>query len=172
MAAISDSSPLILFGTAQRLDLLRRVFSRIIIPTGVRDEVLASGAMLPGAESVARATWITNQSVADTTEAGDPLAQLGRGEREAILLARQRGGRLAVLLDDRGARRVAEQLGLQVYGSAGVLVLAKEVGAISAVRPELDRLLGAGLYLSESVYRRALTAAGETPGEPPEPIEG
>jgi len=46
MAAICDSSPLIIFSRAQRLDHLRRLFTQVIIPTGVRDEVLASGAAL------------------------------------------------------------------------------------------------------------------------------
>jgi len=54
MAAISDSSSPILFSRTQRLDLLRQVFTEIIIPPAVRDDVLAASAKLPGAESVAR----------------------------------------------------------------------------------------------------------------------
>jgi len=56
MAAICDSSPLIVFGRARRLALLRRLFTPFIIPAGVRDEVLASDSALPGAEAVARAS--------------------------------------------------------------------------------------------------------------------
>jgi predicted nucleic acid-binding protein len=161
MAAVSNSSPLILFGRIERLDLLRQVFDEIIIPSAVRDEVLASAATLPGAESVAGAAWITTRSIGESSEPGDPLARLGRGEREAILLAQQLGGRLAVLLDDRNGRRVARSLGLQINGSAGILIRAKERGAIESVRPELDRLLAAGLYLGDRTYQAVLAAAGE-----------
>lgn len=163
MAAISNSSPLILFGRVERLDLLREVFTTIFIPTAVREEVLASGATRPGAESVLRAAWIMTLGVQTSDEPGDPLTRLGHGEREAILLAQQRGGQLAVLLDDRAARRLARALGLQVYGSAGILIRAKERNLIDAVQPELDRLRAAGLYLSEGTYRAALTAAREEP---------
>lgn len=115
---------------------------------------------------MARATWITVQSVRGIPEAGGPIGQLGRGEREAIRLAWALGGRLALLLDDRTARRLARERGLKVYGSAGILVLAKAIGAIDAARPELDRLLAAGLYLSERIYREVLVAAGEDVPEP------
>jgi hypothetical protein len=54
--------------------------------------------------------------------------ELDAGEAEAIALAAELGA--PVILDDRPARRRARALGLQVTGSAGVLVVAKEDGFI------------------------------------------
>src|SRR5438270_426415 len=68
---------------------------------------------------------------------------------------------IPILLDDRAARRTARALGLHVYGSAGVLGLAKERGLIPAVRPVLDRLRAAGLYLSDRIYADILAQAQE-----------
>jgi len=47
MAAISDSSPLILFGRTHRLDILQQVFAEIIIPPAVRHEVLPLAPHFP-----------------------------------------------------------------------------------------------------------------------------
>ena len=88
-------------------------------------------------------------------------SQLDPGEAEAIALAIELGTRGPVLLDDRKARRVASSIGLIVLGSAGVLLAAKQVGLIRSVRPVLDNLRTAGLYLSEPAYRRVLVRAEE-----------
>jgi predicted nucleic acid-binding protein len=40
MPAVSDASPLILFAKIERLSLLKHLFSEIIIPIQVRDEVI------------------------------------------------------------------------------------------------------------------------------------
>ena len=88
---------------------------------------------------------------------------LDLGEAEVIALAIERGGFESVLLDDRDARRVARERGLAVAGSAGVLVLAKDRGVLPEVRPTLDQLRSASLYLSDAAYLEALAAAGEVP---------
>ena len=46
-------------------------------------------------------------------------------------------------------------------GSAGLLVLAKRAGLVPAVRPLLDELLSAGLYLDDAIHRLVLGSAGE-----------
>jgi len=86
---------------------------------------------------------------------------LGEGEAQAITLALELGGDVAILLDDAAARRVARSEGLSVYGSAGALGLAKRLGLIASVRAHLDRLLEAGLYLGDAVYTAILVQAGE-----------
>ena len=48
-----------------------------------------------------------------------------------------------------------------MVGSAGVLVVAKDRGLISAVHPLLDELRSAGLYLSEIAADELLAIAEE-----------
>lgn len=86
--------------------------------------------------------------------------RLGAGERAVIAYARQRTG-CAVGLDDRLARLLAEQLGLELTGIVGLLLKSKQVDLIPLIRPELDHLLAAGFRLNEDVYREALALAGE-----------
>lgn len=66
-----------------------------------------------------------------------------------------------IILDDRPARHLAIDLGLNVVGTAGVLFAAKQRGLIPAVRPALDALRARGFRLRKEVYEEVLQAAGE-----------
>jgi predicted nucleic acid-binding protein len=66
-----------------------------------------------------------------------------------------------VVLDDLAARRKAMQLGLDVTGSAGLLVLAHRRGFIDAVRPDLDAMMANGLFIGRELYRDILGTTGE-----------
>lgn len=88
-------------------------------------------------------------------------SSLGDGEREAIALAiEQRADPL--IIDDLPARRLASGVGINVIGTAGVLLAAKRRGFISIIRPELDSLLRNSFFLSSQLYKALLDAAGET----------
>ena len=163
MAVISNSSPLILYARIGRLDLLPALFNEVIVPVAVHDEIVAAAPGRAGASAVDTAPWITVRAVAAPDQMPEALAELGRGEAEALALALEAHARLPVLLDDRKGRHAAVQLGIQVYGSAGMLVVAKERGLVAALQPVLDELRRAGLYLSESVRQRLLALADEAP---------
>jgi predicted nucleic acid-binding protein len=166
VAAVSNSSPLILYAKIGRLDLLRAVFTEIVIPPAVYQEVVTDGSGLPGAAEIRaglRTGWIVSAPLSPSGERERAVALragLDGGEAEAIALALA-AGVSPVLLDDRDARRFARQRGVRVIGSAGVLLLAKGRGLIPLVRPLLDELLAAGLYLSGFTYREVLARAGE-----------
>ncbi len=86
---------------------------------------------------------------------------MGAGEREAIALALAISADF-VVLDDLSGRRVATSLGLDVTGSAGLLLRANDLGLIQSVRPDLDAMMAAGLYISTRLYHEILEAAGES----------
>lgn len=100
---ISDSTPLIALARIGELDLLRAVFSHILIPEAVGEEVARGDA--PGADEVASAAWIKTVE-ADPVLVRQLLLLVDRGEAEAIALA-QVEPRPLLLTDDRKARRVA-----------------------------------------------------------------
>jgi len=161
--AVSNSGPLILFARIGRLGLIRTVFAEVFIPPAVRSEVVGQGEGRPGAAEVAAASWITTQDVGGSEVEPSLLAALDRGEAEAIVLAERLGSQMPLLLDDRRGRRIARDRGLRVVGSAGLLVLAKQRGAIPLIRATLDRLRLAGLYLDDGAYREVLAIADEVP---------
>ena len=84
----------------------------------------------------------------------------GRGEAEVISWAMEHPGFTAIL-DDRAARNLATKHGVPIIGTLRVIVLAKECGLIAEARPVLEKLRGAGAYVSEILIDRAIQLAGE-----------
>lgn len=159
MTAVADSSPLILLGKVQRLDLLHTLYGDIILPPAVVDEVLAKpeviGPDLRAFVMAARVRPVQNVALARTLR-----LDLGAGEAEAIAVAAEVGDAI-LIMDDADARRVARGLGLRVTGVLGVLVEAKSRGVLSGVRPVLDALVGQGFWLGEPLRRKILDAVRE-----------
>lgn len=76
--------------------------------------------------------------------------KLGKGDSEAIRLAQQLGA--VLLIDERAGRREARRLGIDCFGSLRILEEAKSRGVIETVKPVLDRIVAAGMYLGEPLY--------------------
>ena len=95
------------------------------------------------------------------------LAHLRRtlddGEAEALALATELPECL-LLLDDADGRETALQMGLEFTGTVGVLLRAKRVGKLPAVKPVLDQLIEQHRFrLSRNLYEALLRRAGEVP---------
>lgn len=73
---------------------------------------------------------------------------LGAGESEAIVLASETSA-ARLILDDRKARRTAQQLGLPITGTLAVLLRAKQHGLIPNLRDVLDDLAAADFPVPE-----------------------
>ena len=156
---IADSSPLIALAGVNRLNLLPRLYSRVIAPSAVIDEILAGGENASGRYFLDRASWLEHWTLERTTELIS--IALGRGETEAIQLAEQLPNS-RLLLDDHRARRVAEDLNLEIIGSAGILVQGKRKLLIRKVVPILKNMRKNGYYIGDRVIQRAAQAVGET----------
>ena len=154
---VSNSTPLIAFARIGELELLRRIAGRVVIPTAVWDEITGAtnGA---GADEVQHAPWIEVRKPASV--GGDLTALLDQGEAQTIALAEELGA-TEVLLDERAARALASARGLQIIGSAGLLVRAKERGLIDAVQPYLERMRAQGVRFSDRFVRALLSQIGE-----------
>ncbi|MBA3416463.1 MAG: DUF3368 domain-containing protein [Chloroflexia bacterium] len=85
---------------------------------------------------------------------------LHAGEREAISLALERRASY-VLCDDRDARLWMEAIGLEPLGCIGILLRAKRLGILPAIKPPLDDLRTVGLYVGDRLYQQILAREGE-----------
>ena len=156
---VADTGPLIAFASIARLDLIKTIYSRVLVPEAVREEIFASGGTMPGADAIASVSWLETAAAKPV----EPMlaAELGRGEAEVIALATSRP-RAAVLIDERRGRRVAETVyGLTVHGTVGTLVVAKRRALIGELRPLLDSLTRSGYHLAPSLIAAACRAVGE-----------
>lgn len=153
-AVIADASPLIALHQIGQISLIERLFGRILIPTAVAREVSPSLPALP--------VWIVVRDLAQPIASEILQASLGAGESETLALGLEIAEGL-LILDERPARKLALLLGLQVVGTAGVLLAAKRAGLIPEVRALLDALIEKGFRVSSTLRDRVLTDAAETP---------
>jgi len=105
-------------------------------------------------------TWIAERHLAHTVPPSVTRASLGAGESEAISLALELDAD-RLLIDEKAARRLAENLGLMVIGTLGVLLAARRTGRIQAVRPQVEALLEKNFWISPQLVERALASVGE-----------
>ena len=116
-AAVSDTSPLNYLVLSRVIDVLPRLFQRVVVPPAVLAELRSSDAPAAVRDwANALPPWVEVQWPTHD----DPSLTLHRGEREAICLAMEIHAEF-VLLDDRPARRAAKERGLIVVGTLGVL---------------------------------------------------
>ena len=151
-AVIADTSSLIAFHQIGHLSLLEPLFAEIHIPPSVAHEAAPTLPDLP--------SWIRIREPTRPLHPEILQALLGPGESDALALALEIKADL-VIIDERAARRLAVRLGLQITGTAGVLLRAKEMGLIPAVRPLLDARLRFDFHLSPDIRARVLATAGE-----------
>lgn len=156
---VSNTSPLIFLAKIGRLELLRRAAPRILVPSVVLEEIRQQDDA--ASELVGRAVrdWLVVQNPDEGTSrlVG---AGIGPGESGALALAIESQA-TRVILDDLDARRFARRLGLEVVGTAGLLLAARLRGEIPSLGDDLERLRLAGFFISDELQRRILAEAGE-----------
>lgn len=145
---VTNSTCLIGLERIGRLDLLPQVFSKLTIPLAVQAEVGLS------------ADWLTLRAVQNLAVVATLKTQIDDGEAEAIALAMELGD-VFIILDDKNARRIAQQIGLKVIGTVGMLLRAKNKGVIAEVKPLLIALAQAEFRIAEPIVQNALRLAGE-----------
>ena len=160
MNVVCDASTLIALARIGQLDILIRVGARVMIPRVVYEEVVVKGVGKPGADEIRDASWIETHEVADRDVVARFRAILDAGESEAIALAKEVEADL-IILDDEEARNTALAEGLRVVGLLAFLILAKERGMISHVRPLLDTLRRQGFFIGDDLYHHILRQAGQ-----------
>ena len=153
MIVVSDTSPVTALLSIGREQILQDLFTEVIIPLAVQNELLRSHPRLP--------EWIRCEAIKNLEYASLLATGLDVGEAESIVLAKEFNADW-LLIDERKGRAVAAKEGVSVIGLLGVLALAKKRLILPAVRPILDKLQhDAGMYLSHGVREKLLQAVGE-----------
>jgi hypothetical protein len=158
---VSNTSPISNLAMVGQLTILQEIYSKIIIPTAVYNELTDEGAGDVVATAVQTSIWIETQSVANLTLVTSLQSKVNEGEAEAIALAIELKAD-ELLIDERLGRREATRLGVPITGVLGVLLIAKQRGLIAAVKPVMDELIAQAVFrVSGQLYADILQAAGE-----------
>ncbi len=146
---ISDTSSLILFHKIEELELLRKVYRRVIVTPEVQTEFQER---LPN--------WIKIESVQDKKYQEFLETQVDWGEASAIALAKEIENPL-LLLDDLKARKLAGKLNLKFTGTLGVINKARQVGIVHKIKPLIDKILLTDFRISENIINELLRLNNE-----------
>ncbi len=156
---VVNASPLIALFQSDQASLLPQLFSEILVPNGVREEVLRGHPDDPASQQLPTALWAMQVEVAEIPSIITAW-NLGQGESEVLSLALSNPGCRA-MLDDAAARRCARTIGVPTLGTGGAIVLAKRRGLIPSAADAIRKLRDTGLWLSDDLVALLLKQAGE-----------
>ena len=123
MIVVSASSPLTSLAAIGQLGLLERLYSRVLIPSAVAEELRFGEKLKAHPPFLAITPWIEVHEVLDHFAVEELLGRLDLGEAEAIVLAREQGAGL-LLMDEKPGRKVAAENHLETIGVLGILLFA------------------------------------------------
>lgn len=141
MVVVSNASPLITLSKLGQLNLLPKLYDRVLIPSAVYEEVVVEGLHAGHVDAIAvdhlvRAGSILVQSTEILTADDQWASNIDRGEAEVITLARETGADWAII-DNAHARRAARSIGVSPRGTVGVLLEAVSRDQITLLEFEL-----------------------------------
>ena len=148
--AVTNTTPLIALTAATgNLDVLRALYTRVIVPYEVAEEIRAGGEEAFGLDVFQQASWL---EINPAPVVLPPYLQntLDRGEASVIQTALQQGVK-RVCIDETAGRRVARLSNLNVTGSMGILLKAKSMGYQISIPEAIDRMRERGIWLSQEV---------------------
>lgn len=148
--AVCDTSALVKLRKGGAIDCLGQLFDKVYIPPAVRDECTDE-----------RTLKALEKPFFEVREATHVLSLgMGRGEREAISLAKELDLE-TLIIDDKQAYKKAEQHGLFPQTSFDILILGRRLGYLSSVKPILDAMRADGEGVEDDTYNHTLHEAGE-----------
>lgn len=160
LRVIVNTTPLLSLGNIEKLNILRQMYGKIIIPKSVYEEVMEKQDTASQVLTAAM-DWIEVKSIENRADYAMYRSRLHSGEIEVMILAQQVPRADLVILDDMAARKTANYLGIPLTGTIGVLIKAKQRGIITAVMPILEELEANGFFISNKVKQMIITKTGE-----------
>lgn len=146
---ISDTSCLIILSNIGELDLLHKLYGKVITTL---DIALEYGETLP--------EWVEVVNSYDKSKQDLLELQIDKGESSAIALAMETPNSV-IILDDYKARKIAHRLHLNYTGTIGIIVKAKLNGFIPSIIPLITKIRQTNFRLSEELEQEALKQSGE-----------
>ena len=120
---VSDSTTIITLLNIDRMDVLHNIFSEVYVPKKVYDEIVINEQI------VLDETFFVPKEIADKKLYELLFRSLDAGESEAIVLAREMG--LSLIIDEKKGRKIASNLGINIFGFVGLLVLNCKNGLLT-----------------------------------------
>lgn len=157
---IVNSTPLIALSHVKQLGLLRDLYGQVTIPRAVYNEIsVKTDSSCKKAVDNALG-WIVVEDIKNQMAKNMYKTQLHEGEVEVMILSLEQDADL-VVIDDANAKKHAKYLNLNVTGTLGILIKAKQKGCINELKPILEEMVEKHIYLSDKLIKMCLEQVGE-----------
>ncbi|QZZ19731.1 DUF3368 domain-containing protein [Leptothermofonsia sichuanensis E412] len=152
MIVVANTSPINYLLLIDQIDLLPRLFQAIIIPDVVRDEMVDQSAPSVLQQWINNPPpWLVIQAVSGIDET---LNTLDPGEQAAITLAQTLPADL-LIIDERLGRRIANDRGIPIIGTLGILDDAARQGLVE-LSDAIARLQQTNFRISRRIIQQLL----------------
>jgi len=157
---VINTGPVItLIAALGNLDVLKRLYSRVIVPFEVCREIETDNSTRFGAMEFSSTSWLEKR------KAPTPLARFLRntldpGEASVIQIAMDEQIPL-VAIDETFGRRMARLHGLQLTGSLGILIKAKREGYAINIIEAIQNMRNKGVWINPNLESQIIKEAAK-----------
>jgi len=153
----SNTTPFIALSSINKLELLPKLFGQIHVVTEVIEECAAGGMIsVPDLKTI---PWVVEIQPSQAITISI-LLKLDKGEKYTLQMAKElKADR--VIIDEKIGRDVAEYLGLEVTGTLGILLKAKQNGWIESFTESAKSMSDRGIHYNKALINKLAKAIGE-----------
>ena len=154
MISLCNASPFIFLSKIGRLHLLSDLFSETLALNVAWNEATRKpDDMTDSLNDMRTSGKITIFTVQNKAAVLTMIGRLHTGEVEVIIGAGEMGIHY-VILDDGYARSKANQMGLSVTGTLGILIAGYQQGFLTDISSEINKLRDLGFRISDSIIEQ------------------
>jgi predicted nucleic acid-binding protein len=158
MIVVADTGPINYLIAIAHIELLPKLYGRILVPDSVCDELQKDAAPKVVRQWMAKPpAWLEIRTPTIVPDAALLGVRIGPGERDAILLAEESGAD-ELIIDDLRGRREAERRRLHAIGTLGVLRVASKRRFLN-LRDALTSLRATNFYIDQELFDRLVAEA-------------
>ncbi len=157
MIIFSNTTPLIALSAIQQLDLLPALFNKIYVVDTVVNECARGGKIV--VPNLAKLTWLQMVDHKNYPK-NSLLLSLDDGEKHTLEAALYQQADY-VIIDERQGRNLAKNLGLNVIGTLGILLKAKQQNKILSFVDCVRGMQKRGLRYNNQLVAQLALRVGE-----------
>lgn len=155
MLIVSDTTPIITLMKMGHLDILKRLYGKVLIPNAVYMELTGNEKFVTEASQVIDSDFLEVDKVDNEVAVMilQEVSGLDAGESEAIVMANNRKADLLVM-DEHKGRSVAKKMGLPITGTIGLLLKAFDEGMLTVgdIEECIEKLKETNVRISEGLF--------------------
>jgi uncharacterized protein len=153
---IADSGPLFSLALIDKLDILNALFDDIRIPQAVWNEI-TNDKTKPDYQQLYN---FFKDKTGQISGFNELTFVMDYGESESLILYKELQADF-LLIDDKKARNIAENLGINCIGLIGMLSIVKDKGLIGKLKPIFETFLQNKRFYSIDLLNAILISKGE-----------